>query len=80
MIDLEAVVEIADSLAVIVGVRDDDDLVASVDEFARELVYVRLDAAGLGEEEVANHGDVVGFARHFSVGGLWKMSSGCWIS
>lgn len=68
MIDLEAVVEIADSLAVIVGVCDDDDLVASVDEFARELVNVRLDAAGLGEEEVANHSDVVGFARHFAVG------------
>lgn len=68
MIDLEAVVEIADSLAIIVGVRDDDDLVASVDEFARELVYVRLDAAGLWEEEVANHSDVVGFARHLVVG------------
>lgn len=80
MIDLEAVVEIADSLAVIVGVRDDDDLVASVDEFARELVYVRLDAAGLGEEEVANHSDVVGFARHLVVGKLWNMSPGCWIS
>jgi hypothetical protein len=26
---------------------------------------VRFDAAGLGEEEVADHGDVVGFAPHF---------------
>jgi hypothetical protein len=65
MVDFETVVEVADPLAVVVGVCDDDDLVASVDEFARELVDVRFDAAGLGEEEVANHSDVVCFAPHF---------------
>lgn len=26
---------------------------------------MRFDAAGLGEEEVADHGDVVSFAPHF---------------
>lgn len=75
VVDLEAVCEVADALAVVVGVRDDDDLVAAVDELARDLVDVRLDAAGLGEEEVADHGDVVRSARHVwgaSVrGGRW---------
>lgn len=65
MVDLEAVVEVANALAVVVVVGDDDDFVASVDELAGELVDVRFDAAGLGEEEVADHGDVVCFAPHF---------------
>ena len=59
VVDLEAVGEIANALAVVVGVRDDDDLVAAVDEFGRQLVDVGLDAAWLRKEEVARHGDVV---------------------
>lgn len=74
VVDLEAVGQVAHALAVVVGVRDDDDLVAAVDELAGELVDVRLDAAGLREEEVADHGDVVRpAARHrgrFVLGGL----------
>lgn len=34
VVDFEAVVEVANALAVVVGVGDDDDFVASVDEFA----------------------------------------------
>lgn len=64
VVDLEAVVEVANALAVVVVVGDDDDFVASVDELAGELVDVRFDAAGLREEEVADHGDVVCFAPH----------------
>ena len=60
VVDFEAIGEVADAFAVIVGVGDDDDLVAAVDELAGELVDVGFDAAGLGEEEVADHGDVVG--------------------
>lgn len=73
VVDLDAVGQIADALAVVVGVSDDDDLVAAVDELCGELVDVRLDASGLGEEEVANHGDVVGAACHDGSG--WGGSS-----
>lgn len=67
VVDFEAVVEVANALAIVVVMGDDDDFVASVDELAGELVDVRFDAAGLGEEEVADHGDVVCFAPHFVV-------------
>lgn len=60
VVDLEPVGQIADALAVVVGVGDDDDFVAAVDQLAGDLVDVRFDAAGLREEEVADHGDVVG--------------------
>ena len=50
---------------------DNYHFVAAVDEFGGELIDVAFDAAGLGEEEIADHGDVVG---HF--GYLWDMSSG----
>ena len=62
VVDLEAVGEIADAGAAFVGVGDDDDFVAAVDELGGELVDVAFNAAGLGEKEVADHGDVV---RHF---------------
>ena len=62
VVDFEAICEIADAGAAFVGVGDDDDFVAAVDELGGELVDVALNAAGLGEEEVADHGDVV---RHF---------------
>jgi hypothetical protein len=68
VVDLEAVHEVADALAVIVGVGDDNDLVAAVYELARDLVDVRLDTARLGEEVVADHGDVVSAASHFDDG------------
>ena len=60
MVDLETVGEIADAGSASIGMGDDDDLVAAVDELGRELVDVAFNAAGLGEEEVADHGDVVG--------------------
>jgi hypothetical protein len=64
VVDLDAVCEVANTLPVIVGVGDDDDLVATIDELCCELVDVRFDASWLREEEVANHGDVVCAACH----------------
>lgn len=60
MVDFEAVGEIADSRATLVGMGYDDDFVTAVDKFGGELVDVRFDAAGLGKEEVRDHSDVVG--------------------
>lgn len=40
VVDLDAVGEVADALAIVVGVGYDDDLVAAVDELAGELVDV----------------------------------------
>ena len=68
VVDLEAVGEVADAGAAFVGVGDDDDFVAAVDEFGGELVDVGFYAAGLREEEVADHGDVV---CHFRAEGFW---------
>lgn len=65
VIDFQTVGEIADSGAAFVGMGDNDDFVAKVDEFGAELVDVRFDAAGLREEEIGDHGDVV---RHFRRG------------
>jgi hypothetical protein len=39
--------------------RNDDYLMAAIDELGGELVDVAFNAAGLGKEEVADHGDVV---------------------
>ena len=75
MVDLEAVGEIADAGAAFVGVGDDDDFVAAVDELGGELVDVAFNAAGLGEEEVADHGDVVRHCRGLGNSG----SKGFWI-
>lgn len=68
VVDFESVGEISNTGAPFVGVRDDDYFVAPVDQFRRELVDVRFDAAGLGKEEVADHGDAVG-GRHDGCGG-----------
>ena len=58
MVDLEAVGEVADTGAPFVSMGDDDDFMAAVDQFCRELVDVAFHPARLGEEEVADHGDV----------------------
>ena len=59
VVDLEAIGQVADASATLVLMGDDDDLVATVNELLRQLVDVTLDTSGLGEEEVADHGDVV---------------------
>jgi hypothetical protein len=59
MVDFEAIREIAHASSPFVCVRYDDDFVSSVDELGGELVDVTLDSSGLGEEEVADHGDII---------------------
>ena len=59
MVDFETVREIPDTRSSLIGMGDDDDFVAAIDELGRELIDVAFNAAGLGEEEVADHGDVV---------------------
>lgn len=65
VVDFETIGKIADARSALVGMGDDDDLVAAIDELGRELIDVAFNAAGLGEEEVADHGDVVGHCEGF---------------
>lgn len=62
VVDFEAVCEVSNARSAFVCVRDDDDFVASVYELRGELVDVTFDTSWLGEEVVADHGNVV---RHF---------------
>ena len=62
MVNLEAIREVSNTGSSFISVGDDDDFVAAINEFGRELVDVAFNAAGLGEKEIADHGDVV---RHF---------------
>lgn len=59
MVDLEAIRKIPNSGPPFIGMGDDDDFMATVDELGRKLVDVAFNAAGLGEKEVADHRDVV---------------------
>ena len=59
MVDLETICKISNTSSPFVRMGDDDDLVATIDELGRELVDVAFNAAGLGEKEVADHGNVV---------------------
>ena len=65
VVDFETIGEIPDTRSSLIGMGDDDDLVAAIDELGRELIDVAFNAAGLGEEEVADHGDVVGHSEGF---------------
>lgn len=65
MVYLETIGKVSDTCTTLVGMSDDYDFVAAVDEFGGKLVDVTLDPSRLGEEEVANHCNVI---RHF--GGL----------
>ena len=59
VVDLESIGQVSDSFPAFVGMRDNYDLVASVDQLGRELVDVTFDPPRLGEEEVADHGNIV---------------------
>ena len=62
MVDFEPIGQVSYSRSPFVCVCDDDDLVTSIDQLGGKLINVRFDSARLGEEEVADHGNVV---RHF---------------
>ena len=59
MVDLETIGEIPNTSPPFICMGDDDDFVATIDEFSRELVDVAFNATGLGEKEVADHRDIV---------------------
>jgi hypothetical protein len=62
IVDLEAVGKISYSSSSFVCMGDDDNFVPTVNELGGQLVDVTFDAAGLWEEAVADHSNVV---RHF---------------
>lgn len=64
MVNLEPIGEISDSGAALISMSDYDDLVATVNELGRDLIYMTFDSSRLGEEEVADHGNLV---RHFDM-------------
>ena len=66
MVHFEPICEVVNSRAAFVGMGDDNDLVAAVDELCGELINVAFNSSWLGKEEVAYHGNVV---RHFGRGG-----------
>ena len=59
MVDFETIGEIADTCPSFVGVCYDDHFVSSIDELRGELVDVTFDSTRLGEEEIADHRDLV---------------------
>lgn len=75
VVDLEAIRKISNTTSSFICMGDDDDFMATIDELGRELVDVAFNAAGLGEKEVADHGDIV---RHFE-GFQYSGSNGNWI-
>lgn len=64
IVALEAICKISYSCSVIVGVGYDHHFVTSIDEPLGKLIYVALDASWLGEEEVADHSDIIRCFRH----------------
>ena len=59
VINFEPVSEVSDACTALVGMRDDHNLMATVDELGGELVDMTFDSPRLRKEEVADHGDVV---------------------
>jgi len=67
MVHLQAVCEIPDACSTSIGMRDDNDVVATINELGGKLVDVTLDTTRLWEEEVADHCNVV---RHDELASL----------
>ena len=59
MVHFEAIGEVSDTAAALVRMSDDDNFVATINEFGRKLIDMALDAAGLREEEIADHSNIV---------------------
>lgn len=60
MVDFQAICEVVYACTAFVGMCNDYDFVAAVDQFRGELVDVAFDASWLREEEVTDHCDIVG--------------------
>lgn len=59
VVDLQSVGEVVYTGSTIVRVGYNDNLVPTVDQLGGELIYMTFHSAGLREEEIANHSDVV---------------------
>jgi hypothetical protein len=59
MVDFQSVRQVMDTCPAFVGMRDNDDLVPSINQFCGQLIDVTFHASGLRKEEVADHGNVV---------------------
>lgn len=66
MVNLEAIHKVTHACSTFVIMSDDNDFMASINQLRRELVDVTFNSAGLGEEHVTDHGDIV---RH--LGDCW---------
>jgi len=60
MVDLQTIGQVMHPCTPLVGMGNDDDFVASIDQFRRQLVHVTFNAPWLGKEEVTDHSNVVG--------------------
>lgn len=64
MEDLDTIGQVPNTLSILVGMGNDNDLVSSVDELRCELVDVAFDSSGLRVEKIAHHGDIIRSMRH----------------
>lgn len=71
MIHLESIGEVSNTTTTFICVGDDDYFVTAVDELRGKLIDMALDSTWLGEEEVADHGNIVGHLEY-----AW-MGDGC---
>ena len=59
VVDFEAICKVVDSCTAFVGMSDYNDFVATINELRGKLIDVTFNSSWLGEEEVADHGDIV---------------------
>jgi hypothetical protein len=60
VIHLQAIREVSYTRSLLfVGVSDDYNLVATINQFRRQLIDMAFDTSRLGKEEVADHGNAV---------------------
>ena len=59
IIDFQAVRQVSYPSTVIVGMSDNDHLVASINELGRELINMAFHSSGLRKEKVADHCNIV---------------------
>lgn len=74
MVDLEAIRKVSNAGPSFIGMSDDDDFVAAIDEFGRKLINMAFNAAGLGEKEVADHRNIVRHSEGFEISLLEAVS------
>lgn len=64
MVDLDAIRKPPYPFPVLIGMRDNDNFMTTVDQLRRKVIYVALDSSRLWKEEVADHSNSVRSVRH----------------